>query len=117
MIKISRYKDKTVAVLGLGLSGTTVVKALLAGGAHVVGWDDNEEVRQFTSAMGYTVKDLNQADNWKNIELLVVSPGIPYLYPEPHPAVKLAWNFGVFIDNDVGSVSYTHLTLPTIYSV
>ena len=104
MIKISRYKDKTVAVLGLGLSGTTVVKALLAGGAHVVGWDDNEEVRQFTSAMGYTVKDLNQADNWKNIELLVVSPGIPYLYPEPHPAVKLA-------------VSYTHLTLPTIYSV
>jgi len=33
---------------------------------------------------------------------LIVSPGIPHLYPRPHPAVAAAWDAGVPVDNDVG---------------
>ncbi len=33
---------------------------------------------------------------------MIVSPGIPHLYPAPHPAVAAAWEAGVAVDNDVG---------------
>ena len=38
-----------------------------------------------------------------------------------HIAVKMSWDDGAsrisILDNGLGTVSYTHLTLPTIYSV
>jgi UDP-N-acetylmuramoylalanine--D-glutamate ligase len=33
---------------------------------------------------------------------MIVSPGIPHLYPAPHPAVAAAWEAGVAVDNDIG---------------
>ena len=34
--------------------------------------------------------------------MLVTSPGIPHLYPRPHPAIAAAWAAGVPVDNDIG---------------
>ncbi|MEM9813563.1 MAG: UDP-N-acetylmuramoyl-L-alanine--D-glutamate ligase, partial [Pseudomonadota bacterium] len=36
------------------------------------------------------------------ISALVVSPGVPHLYPAPHPVVVEALRHGVVLDNDVG---------------
>jgi UDP-N-acetylmuramoylalanine--D-glutamate ligase len=33
---------------------------------------------------------------------LILSPGIPHLYPAPHPIVTLAWKYGAFVNNDIG---------------
>ena len=33
---------------------------------------------------------------------LIVSPGIPHLYPAPHTVVAAAWQAGVPVDNDIG---------------
>ena len=36
------------------------------------------------------------------MKALIVSPGIPHLYPAPHPAIAAAWDAGVAVDNDIG---------------
>ncbi len=36
------------------------------------------------------------------MKALIVSPGIPHLYPAPHPAIATAWDAGVAVDNDIG---------------
>ena len=43
MIPVTSFAGKKVAVFGLGGSGLVSASALLAGGADVVGWDDNAE--------------------------------------------------------------------------
>ena len=41
MIPITAYAGQKVAIFGLGGSGLASASALLAGGADVIGWDDD----------------------------------------------------------------------------
>ena len=51
MIAVTVFAGKKVAVFGLGGSGLTSASALLAGGADVIGWDDDADaVLKATSA-------------------------------------------------------------------
>ena len=50
MIPVQGFDGVRVAVLGLGRSGLTAARALRAGGAEVVGWDDGESGRQKAAA-------------------------------------------------------------------
>ena len=51
MIPVTVFAGKKVAIFGLGGSGLASASALLAGGADVIGWDDNaESVVKATSA-------------------------------------------------------------------
>ncbi len=89
MIEVSTFSQRQVAVFGLGRSGLSAAKALTAGGAGVLAWDDNEERRQAAEAEGVTVVDLYAAD-WSEIAALILSPGVPLTHPAPHEVVKLA---------------------------
>ncbi len=102
MIPVRGYAGHRVAVLGLGRSGLPAVAALAAGGAEVIAWDDGEAARERAGAEGIAIADLRRADAWAGVKALIVSPGIPHLYPAPHPAVAAAWDAGVAVDNDVG---------------
>ncbi len=102
MIPVQGYEDKTVAVLGLGRSGQATAQALLAGKARVVVWDDSPSARDAASAAGLSVGDLTKPGAFDDISLLITSPGIPHLYPKPHPAIVAAWGAGVPVDNDIG---------------
>ena len=102
MIPVVGYEDKRVAVLGLGRSGLTCARALRAGGAIPVCWDDNEPARSMAEDEGFEVADLNKDRVWEGIEVLVTSPGIPHLYPAPHPIIRKAWDMGAVVDNDIG---------------
>jgi UDP-N-acetylmuramoylalanine--D-glutamate ligase len=64
-------------------------------------WDDSANARTRAEAEGFRVTDLARAD-WNDVGALIVSPGIPHLYPEPHPVVASALAAGVPIDNDIG---------------
>lgn len=92
MIIPSTYKDKTVAVLGLGKSGLSTLHALKEAGATVWAWDDQSTRDDLV--------DLTNAD-WSKIDLLVMSPGIPHTFPKPHPVAELAKSHGVSIVCDV----------------
>ena len=99
MIPVRGYDQKRVAVLGLGRSGQATIAALQAGGAEVVAWDDDPERHSVVDA---EILDLTKDRNWDGVVTLIVSPGIPHLYPAPHPVVAKAWEHGVAVDNDVG---------------
>ena len=101
MIPVHGYSGRKVAVLGLGRSGIATAIALEAGGAEPLCWDDSAEARDAVAAKGIEPVDLKRKD-WKDVALLVVSPGIPHLYPEPHKIIASAMQAGVPVDNDIG---------------
>lgn len=102
MIPVQGVEGKCVAVLGLGRSGLATARALKAGGADVVAWDDGAPARDKAEGEAVVLRDLTKAKSWEEVSLLVTSPGIPHLYPKPHPAIAAAWAAGVPVDNDIG---------------
>ncbi|MBF9034501.1 UDP-N-acetylmuramoyl-L-alanine--D-glutamate ligase [Rhodobacterales bacterium HKCCE2091] len=102
MIPVPGFENATVAVLGLGRSGLSAARALRAGGAKVIAWDDGERGRAAGEAEGFEVVDLARPGVLAETASLVVSPGIPHLYPRAHPAIEAAWEALVPVDNDIG---------------
>ncbi len=100
MIPVTTFAGKTVAVFGLGGSGLATCHALIAGGAHVIAFDDDaRKVTQATEAKVGTA-DLHDID-WSGIAALVLTPGVPLTHPAPHWSAKLAQQAGVEIIGDV----------------
>ena len=102
MIPVVGLSGAKVAVLGLGRSGLSAARALRAGGAEVICWDDNADAREKAESEGFACKALSSVQQFDEIVRLIVSPGIPHLYPAPNPVVDLALQAGVPVDNDIG---------------
>lgn len=102
MIPVSGVKGQKVAVLGLGRSGLATARALAAGGAEALLWDDSPESRDKATAEGFALTDLTRTGVLEGVAALVTSPGIPHLYPRPHPVIARAQELGVPVDNDIG---------------
>lgn len=100
MIPATGFAQRNVAVFGLGKSGLSTVRALEAGGARVIAWDDTEAKRAEAAAAGVTLEDLTKR-SWVDISALVLSPGVPLTHPAPHPTVTLARAAGVEVIGDV----------------
>ncbi|MBB6308662.1 UDP-N-acetylmuramoyl-L-alanine--D-glutamate ligase [Xanthobacter tagetidis] len=100
MIPVTVFKDRTVALFGLGGSGIPTALALIAGGARVVAFDDAERSRLKAQAEGIEVQDLRSID-WGGIAALVLAPGVPLTHPAPHWSVALARNAGVEVIGDI----------------
>jgi UDP-N-acetylmuramoylalanine--D-glutamate ligase len=100
MIPVPGYEGRRVAVFGLGRSGITAARALKAGGAVPVLWDDGVSGRLQAEAEGFTVEDLTAAD-WSGFAALVLSPGAPLTHPKPHWTVDRAKAAGVPVIGDV----------------
>jgi UDP-N-acetylmuramoylalanine--D-glutamate ligase len=99
MIVAPGFEGRKVAVLGLARSGRAAAAALLAGGAEVLAWDDSEKTRSGIAAQ-LPLADLMRID-WRGVAALVLSPGIPHSFPQPHPAVLAARAAGVPIIGDI----------------
>ena len=102
MIAVQGFAGAKVGVLGLGRSGLATCAALIAGGATPLAWDDSAEARAIAKAEGITLHDLTRARALDGLAALIVSPGIPHLYPAPHPVIAAAMAEGVPVDNDIG---------------
>lgn len=102
MIPVAGLQGQKVAVLGLGRSGLAVARSLVAGGAEPLLWDDAPEARVRAEAEGFALTDLTRGAALETAALLVVSPGIPHLYPAPHPVIARALALGLPVDNDIG---------------
>ncbi|KIN61501.1 UDP-N-acetylmuramoylalanine-D-glutamate ligase [Sulfitobacter noctilucae] len=102
MIPVQGLQGSRVAVLGLGRSGLSSARALREGGAEALCWDDNPEARARAETEGFTTMPFRSAADFDGIARLIVSPGIPHLYPAPNPVVAAAVEAGVPVDNDIG---------------
>ena len=87
-------------MFGLGGSGRASASALLAGGADVVGWDDDPDTVASANSAGIPTSDLRQID-WSKISALVLAPGVPLTHPAPHWSVGLAHDAAVEIIGDI----------------
>ncbi len=100
MIPVTTFAGKKVAVFGLGGSGLVSASALLAGGADVIGYDDNAQSVTKAAAAGIPTADLHNID-WSKVAALVLAPGVPLTHPAPHWTVELAHTAGVEVIGDV----------------
>jgi UDP-N-acetylmuramoylalanine--D-glutamate ligase len=100
MIAARCFDGRKVALFGLGGSGLSTAHALVAGGAEVAAWDDNEKSRERARAAGIAPVDLARAD-WRDYAALVLTPGAPLTHPEPHWTVPLAKAAGIEIIGDI----------------
>jgi UDP-N-acetylmuramoylalanine--D-glutamate ligase len=102
MIPVQGLSGKKVAVLGLGRSGLSAARALRKGGATAICWDDNDAAREVALDEGFECVDLKKAGSFDDVARIIVSPGIPHLYPTPNPVVAAALKAGIPVDNDIG---------------
>lgn len=102
MIPVRGYEGLAVAVLGLGRSGLAAARALQAGGATPLVWDDSPEARAKAETAGLTLHDMTRQTAFDDVAALIVSPGIAHLYPAPNPIIAAAQTAGVPVDNDIG---------------
>jgi len=100
MIKAGTFKNKNIAVFGLGRTGITAALSLKAGGATVFAWDDNAETVERAKDQGVPIKDISKV-NWEDMDELVLSPGVPDKLPEAHWTAQAAQKAGVPIICDI----------------
>jgi UDP-N-acetylmuramoylalanine--D-glutamate ligase len=100
MMPVSTLAGRKVAVFGLGGSGLATTRALVAGGAVPIVWDDAPGRVEEAASAGLTARDLRGID-WSDISALVLSPGVPLTHPEPHWSVRLALEAGVEVIGDI----------------
>lgn len=100
MIPVTTFVGQTVAVFGLGASGLLSAQALVAGGADVIAWDDNDSKVEVAKTAGIKTQDLHALD-WTKVAALVLAPGVPLTHPQPHWSAALANKAGVEIIGDI----------------
>ncbi|MEO5336959.1 MAG: UDP-N-acetylmuramoyl-L-alanine--D-glutamate ligase [Magnetospirillum sp. WYHS-4] len=100
MIAVNLFGNRPVAVLGLGKAGLAACRALKAGGAEVLAWDDSPAARLAVAVEGFAPVDPVGID-WSKVAALVLSPGVPHTHPKPHPACTAAKAAGCPIVGEV----------------
>ncbi len=96
---ITAQNGKLVAVFGLGLSGQSVIRAILRDGGTVLAWDDEEEKRMEAQRAGATLHNF-QREGMAGAGCLILSPGVPLTH-HPHRVVEAAQKEGVEIIGDL----------------
>lgn len=93
MIDCTRFAEqldgKPVAVFGLGRSGLSTVRALSKAGVKIKAWDDNETQRAEAEKLGAELAELDEK-TLAACACLVLAPGVPLYFPEPHPVAEAA---------------------------
>jgi len=100
LIPVTTFAGKKVAVFGLGSSGLLSARALAAGGAEVIAFDDDKKKLAEAQAAGLKTQDLHELD-WRTIAALVLTPGVPLTHPAPHWSAALAVKAKVEIIGDI----------------
>jgi UDP-N-acetylmuramoylalanine--D-glutamate ligase len=100
LIPVTTFAGRQVAVFGLGNSGLLSARALIAGGAKVVCFDDDISKVADAEGAGLDTLDLRNSD-WSKFAALVLTPGVPLTHPTPHWAATLAKKAGVEIIGDI----------------
>ena len=112
MIVASAWRGRRYAVYGLARSGRATARALAAGGAQVVAWDERAEARDNILPIEDS-EDVSLADplaiDLASFDALVVSPGVPL---NTHPVAAKAREAGTPIIGDMELFAQARPELP-----
>lgn len=94
--------EQRIGLLGLGRSGIAAARSLAAAGAVTYAYDDNahSDIPSGCNPDNFICQDW-QDWPWNELDAVVISPGIPHLYPEPHLAAAKASKLGIPIISEV----------------
>jgi UDP-N-acetylmuramoylalanine--D-glutamate ligase len=113
VIAVETFAGKAVAVFGLARSGLASVRALKAGGAEVLAWDDKESLRDAAHEAG--AKNTPRSEwPWDRLGAVILSPGIPLTHPKPHDVVVRAREWDVEVIGDIELFARTVTETPVI---
>ena len=107
MITARIFSGRSYIVLGLARSGAAAVEMLLASGARVVAWDENDVVREPFVGLCDLADPLSL--DLRGFDGVVLSPGIPL---NSHPIKEHCESFGVPIIGDLELFSLARDELP-----
>ncbi len=100
----NNFNKKLYGVLGLGRSGIATIEFFIKNQINFIAWDDTEQTKkrlleQFPGVIFTDISD----KKWLEIDYLVISPGIPTIFPKPHPLVMMlrAHNIPIICDIEV----------------
>ena len=74
MLNFEKYKNKKIAVYGMGITGISTAKTLKKLGSVVYCWDDNIKIRNKIKNLKFKVSKFWLNNN--SIDRIVISPGI-----------------------------------------
>jgi UDP-N-acetylmuramoylalanine--D-glutamate ligase len=107
MITTPAFKDRKFAILGLARSGLSAARALVAGGAEVLAWDNDEGARAKVADIA-TITDPLLSD-LTGYDAIVVSPGVPI---NRHPIADKAKAGGIPLIGDIELFAMARPNLP-----
>jgi UDP-N-acetylmuramoylalanine--D-glutamate ligase len=115
------WAGKRYAVLGLARSGAATVRALVASGAKVEGWDKNagtlqslfeglkEDRQERDAEAGFTPRNWLLARDLTGFEAVIVSPGVPL---NRHPVAEKAAQYALPVIGDIELFAQARAELP-----
>ena len=105
MINLTRYAGTKIGVLGLGKTGLESIKALLAADAMVYAWDNDKNkviaVKKIIQSKHVVFSDVIDPVDVKKTDFVIVSPGVPCNFPEPHKIFKYCKHYNIPIKTDI----------------
>lgn len=107
MITTPAFKDRKFALLGLARSGLTAARSLVAGGAEILAWDNDEGARAKVTDIA-TIADPLLTD-LSGFDAIVVSPGVPI---NRHPIADKARAEGLPLIGDMELFAMARSNLP-----
>jgi len=113
VITVTAFAGRTVAVFGLARSGLSSVRALKAGGAEVLAWDDNDALREAAREAGAKLQMWPEWP-WDRLAAVILSPGVPLTHPKPHDVVVRAREWDVEVIGDIELFARTVTDTPVI---
>ena len=107
MITTPAFKDRKFAILGLARSGLAAARSLVAGGAEILAWDNDEGARARIADIA-NIGDPLLAD-LSGYDAIVVSPGVPI---NRHPIADKAKAEGLPLIGDIELFAMARASLP-----
>jgi len=107
MITSPAFKGWKFAILGLARSGLAAAHSLVAGGAEILAWDNDEGARAKVADIA-TIADPLYAD-LQGFDAIVVSPGVPV---NRHPIADKAKASGLPLIGDIELFAMARPSLP-----
>lgn len=108
MITTPAFKGRKFAILGLARSGLAAAQSLVAGGAEILAWDNDEGARAKVADIA-TIADPLLTD-LAGYDGIVVSPGVPI---NRHPIAEKAKAEGLPLIGDIELFAMARPSLPT----